>query len=267
MSEFIGIIWEQLGTTFKWCFTGFLITIVTLILLYKNNLLGKSGPLSFIKKISYYLFFPLYIGIITWFFAATYTVEKDALKLAEMSIDAAENSLFPEFYEYAVSLADQYVGDKIKSKKQLVDDYLNKQGYLKGNFSTKTMRWTLENALSYIEDQAIAKGTIKIGQENINFPRLISEYLKKDDKLTLVPFSYLKGMSYKTIHGYASSFYWLYFWLAFVVIFILLLDIYFTLKRKKKKELKWVDPSTTLDNHQEQLSNTQKSLDGFKKIP
>ena len=176
MWEFFGIIVEQLGETFRWFITGFLITLIVLILLYKNNSLSNNGTLSFIKKISYYLFFPLYIGIICWFTSATIIVENDAKEIAKITLEKAENSIFPQFSKYILSLADDWLDGELSSKEELVDNYLEAYNYEKGNISTKAMEWTLVNGIEYIENKAIEKGTLNIGDEKINFPLLINAY-------------------------------------------------------------------------------------------
>lgn len=267
MWEFLGILIDQLGETFRWFLTGFFFTVVLLILLYKNNLISNNNPFGFIKKISYYIFFPLYIGIICWFTSATLLVEKDAKELAKITLQKAENSLFPQFSKYILSLTDDWLDGSINSKEELVQNYLEKNDYKEGSLSTTAMEWTLNNGLKYIENQAIKNGTLKIGEENINFPKLISNYLSGDNGLAKMPFNYLKGMSLQSIHNYAKSFYLVYLLMALVVFFILGLDIYFHLKkRKNNQESILINPSTTLENNQPKLENSTKELDGTRKL-
>lgn len=265
MWEFFGIIVEQLTETFRWFFTGFSIIIFLLILLYNNNLLSNKGPLSFIKKVSYYMFFPLYIGIICWFTSATIIVEKDAIEIAKITLEKAENSIFPQFSKYILSLADDWIDGELSSKEELVNKYLEANNYEKGNISTKAMEWTLVNGIEYIENKAIEKGTLKIGDEKINFPLLISDYLNGADGMAKIPFNYLKGLSLSSIHNYAKSFYWIYFFMGFVVIIILSLVVYINLKnRKVSANTNFVNPSTTLDNNQKSLDNSIVELDNKK---
>jgi hypothetical protein len=267
MWDFLGIIIDQLSETFRWFLSGFFITIVTLILLYKNNLLNKSGPLSFIKKVSYYLFFPLYIGIVCWFTSATLIVEKDAKELTRITLEKAESSLFPQFSYYILSLADGWIDRDVDSKEELVNNYLEINNYEKGSISTKAMEWTLTNGLEYIENKAIENGTLQIGDEKINFPKLISEYLSGVEGVAETPFNYLKNKSLNSIHSYTKSFYWIYFLMGFVVILILSLDVYFNLNnRRNKEDTNFVNPSTTLENNQKNIENTLKELDGKKKL-
>lgn len=266
MWDFLGIIIEQLGESFRWFLSGFFITIVTLILLYKNNLLSKNSPISFIKKIAYYLFFPLYIGIICWFTSATLSVEKDAKELAKITLEKAEDSLFPHFSKYILSLADDWLDGEVNSKEELIENYLEKNDYVKGNLSTTAMEWTLTNGLDYIKNQAVKNGNLKIDDETINFPKLISDYLSGTDGLAKMPFNYLKGMSLKSIHNYAKTFYWVYFWMGFVVVLILGTDIYFNLKnRKKSEDINFINPSTTLENNQKKLENSTQELGNVTK--
>ena len=267
MWDFFDIVIQQLSETFKWSFTGFLITITVLILLYKNNLLSNSGPISFVKKVSYYIFFPLYIGIITWFFAATFTVEKNALELTKITLAKAENSLFPEFYSFAISLADEYIGTDFPSKEELITQYLTKYDYKEDDYSTKAIKWSLNNGLSYIENQAIERGTISIGEEKINFPQLISNYLNGTEDLVENSFNYVRGMSVSTIKKFARSFYWIYFWMVMVVVCILCIDIYLTKRLRRKQLLNFINPETTLGNNQKKLDSNQHHLEGQKKLP
>lgn len=267
MWEFFGIIIEQLAETFRWFFIGFLVTIVILILLYKNNLLNNNGALSFVKKVSYYIFFPLYIGIICWFTSATLIVENDAKELARITLEKAENSLFPKFSKYILSLTDDWIEGNISSKEELVENFLAINNYKAGSISKKTMEWTLIYGIEYIEKQAIDNGTIEIGDQEINIPKLVFDYFSGTDELAKIPFNYLKGMSLNTIHNYAKSYYWIYFFMAFVVVMILGLDVYFNLKNKRNKEdINLINPSTTLENHQKRLENKTSEIDGVKKI-
>lgn len=267
MWEFLGYIVDQLGQTFKWFLTGLFLTITLLILLYKNKLLGNNSSLSFIKKISYYLFFPLYIGIISWFLSATLIVEKHATELARVTLEKAEESIFPQFSSYVLSLTDNWLDMKVNTKEELVNSYLQKNEYEQGAISTQAMKWTLINGIEYIENKAIENGDINLGDETVNFPKLISNYLSGTEGIAALPFSYLRGKSVKMIHSYTMSFYWIYFWMAFVVVFILSLDIYFTIKgRKNKVDSNFVNPSTTLENKQKKLENSIKEIHGNLKI-
>ena len=268
MYDFFGIIIDQLGETFKWFLTGFFIMIVILILLYKNNLLSKTGPLSFVKKVSYYLFFPLYIGIVCWFFSATLIVETKTKELARITIQKAEESIFPQFTTYILSLAQNYANVEFNTKEELVTSYLSKYNFEKEDYSTQAMQWTLVNGLEYIENKAIENGSLQLGNENINFPQLISNYLNDESDKSSSPFGFLAGMSISTIGNYARSFYFTFVMMVLIVVIILSLDMYFTLKgRKKNKEDKnFVNPSTTLNNNQQKLENTTPELEGTKRI-
>ena len=160
MWEFFGMIMEQLGETFRWFLTGLFGCAALLILLYKNNLIHHSKVIGFIKKVSYYLFLPLFVGIISWFYSTTLIVEKDAKELARITIEKTENSLLPGFYKYIVSLADEWTEGKIKTKDALVDSYLKSHDYKEGDLTTKAMRWTLTNGLEYIENSLAKTGLI-----------------------------------------------------------------------------------------------------------
>ena len=207
MWDFFGIIIDHLSETFRWFLTGFFLTFVVLIILYKNNLLSKTGPLSFIKKVSYYIFFPLYIGIISWFFSATLIVETKAKELAEITIQKAQDSIFPQFSTYILSLANDWVDIEINSKEELVSRYLEEYNFEKGDYTTKAMHWTLISGLEYIENKAIEMGTVEIGDDKVNFPQLISDYLNDENSASTMPFNYLNGLSNKAVHGYTKSFY------------------------------------------------------------
>ncbi|MEN8927786.1 MAG: hypothetical protein ABF240_02875 [Flavobacteriales bacterium] len=268
MWEVFGFIIDQLKETFWWFLMGIFVTITLLIILYKNNLLGRTGTINFIKKVSYYLFFPLYVGVLCWFASATFIVEKDATEMARITMEKAENSLFPEFSSYVLSLADSWLEGKVTSKEELIQNYLAKNDYQQGDLSTTALQWTLSNGIEYIKNQAVEKGTLEIGEEKINFPKLIADYLSGEDGLAKMPFSYLKGKSLGMIHSYAKSFYWLYFFMGLLVVLILGLDIYFTQKNKKTEtKTNFINPSTTLNNNQKKLKNTVNKLeDSTKKL-
>lgn len=266
MWDFLGFIIDQLGQTFQWFLTGFFLMIVILILLYKNNLLSNTGPLSFIKKISYYLFFPLYVGIICWFFSATLIVEKEAKELARITIEKAQNSIFPQFSSYILSLADNWIEIEFDSKEELVASYLQKYDFKEGDYSTKAMQWTLVNGLEYIQNRAIENGSLQLGNEKVNFPKLISNYLNGNNDTT--PFGFLAVMSLKTISNYARSFYLTFILMGLVIVIILSIDVFLNLKAKKNNQEapNFVNPSTTLENKQKKLENSIKEIEETAKI-
>ena len=262
MWEFFEMIWEQLGETFKWFMTGFFGCICLLIILYKNDLLFRGKGLGFIKKVSYYLFLPLFVGVISWFYSTTRLVEKDAKQLAALTIETTQNTLLPSFYDYIISLANEWTEGKVTSKEELVDSYLKNHDYKEGDLTTKGMKWTLVNGLDYIEKTAIDNGELKIDDEEFNFPLLVSNYFSNKDNIATTPFNYLKGFSYKAIRGYTRSFYYFYFSMYFLVFLILLADIYYTLKRRRKLQSERIlNPNTTLENNQDKLENSIKELE------
>ncbi len=260
MWDFLGVIVEQLSETFRWFLIGYFGTIALLILLYKNQLLNNSSPFGFIKKVSYYIFLPVYVAIVCWFLSATIIVEKDAKQMAEYSLNKVEDSTLTLFLKEAVTYSTDWIDGEITTKEELVNTYLKKNGYEMGSYSTQVVEWTLNNGLEYIKKQAIEKGTIRVGEESINFPLLIQEYLNESKGMASAPFSYLKGMTFKVIHSYAKKLYWLYVFLLFIVVLILGLDIYFKLRnRNNSKELS-LNPEDLLENNQDKLPNSQRKI-------
>ena len=259
MWEFLGIVWEQLGETFQSFFTGFLGAIVVLIVLFKYNILRSNSPFVLVKKAIYYIFIPFYIGVLSWFFSATRIVEKDAQKLAEITIDKVGDSILSGFYNYAISFAES-LDFEAKTKEEFVNTYLEKNGYKKGAYTTAIYHWTLVNGLDYLEKKAIDNGDMSFAGEKFNIPQLVSSYFNGEDKIVMLPFKYLKGMSNNSIKRYTKSFYWMYFFMLLLVIIILGIDIFFNYKRKKKLNVNLINPSRTLENSQDKLSNSQKQL-------
>ena len=177
MWEFFGIIIDQLTETFRWFLYGFFGTIALLIALYRYKLLYNKRMLGFIKKVSYYLFMPIYVAFVCWMLSATILVEKDAKQLAQYSLEQVETSYFTKFLIEAADYSAEWVSGEINSKEQLIDTYINKNGFTEGKTSTKAIKWTLEKGLDYVLEKAIEQGKVNIGDETINFPLLIQEYL------------------------------------------------------------------------------------------
>ena len=254
MWDFLKIIFEQLSETSKWFLVGYFGTISLLILLFKNNLLNYSSSLGFIKKISYYIFLPIYIAIICWFLSATMIVEKDAKQMAEYSLSKVENSTLNLFLKEVASYSSQWMGEEIQTKEELVETYLKKNNYKLDSYSTQVLEWSLNNGLEYIKNKAIEKGTIKVGEESINFPLLIQDYLNEFDEINSAPFLHLKGLTFSTIHNYAKKLYWIYVFLLLVPILILGTDVFLKLKKNNRQEL------DVLKNTNKRLENNQKRI-------
>ncbi len=264
MWEFIGIVWEQLNETFRWFFLGFLTTIAVLILLYRYHFISNTGGIAFIKKVSYYLFFPLYMGILSWFFSATYIIQKDAEVFTHYSVNKAEDMLLPELSNYILSLSKDYNNNEISSKDELVDSYLMNSGYKNGDLTTTAIRWTLTNGLSMIEERAIKHHKTKSEKINSNYLTIIVDYLLSKNGAAGIPVNYIEGMSIDTIKSYSYSVYWILIFMSLPVLLVLSLEFYFGFKRKSKREL--ISPfKTTVENSTKIEQGTQQ-IDNQKKL-
>jgi len=259
MWEFLGMIWEQLGETFIWFFYGFLGTIVFLFILFKYNVLRSKTSFGIIKKAVYYIFIPLYIGILSWFYSATNIVVDDAQKLADITIEKIGGSILSSFYNYAISFSES-LDFEAETKEEFVDTYLTKNGYKKDSYTTIAYRWALVNGIDLLEKKAIESGDMSFAGEKFNIPQLISDYFNGNDNVAMLPFKYLKGMSNNSIKKYASSFYWIYFIMFLIVILLLAVDILINYRRKKL-EINLINPAESIELHQDKLANSQKQIE------
>lgn len=264
MWDFIGIIWEQLSETFRWFFLGFLTTIAVLILLYRYHFINNTGGIAFIKKVSYYLFLPLYMGIISWFFSATYILQKDAQAFAHYSVNKIEDLLLPQLSKYIISLSKEYTKDEITSRDELVDSYLMNSGYKNGDLTTTAMRWTLTNGLSMVEESAIKHHKSNSKKIKSDYLTIIIDYLLSKNGIVGIPASYIEDMSNETINYYSRSVYWLLFIMSLPVLLVLSLEFYFGFKRKRKKEL--ISPFKTTVENSTKIEQQTPQVDNQKKI-
>jgi hypothetical protein len=239
MWEFFGIITSQLGSTFKWLFYGFILTIILIYVLRKNKLLIKKGFIGTLIVSLYYIVFPVIIGITTWFYVATKHVEHDANQLSDVVIESVEMAILPSFRNYITENIEKYTGlTEIPTNDEIVSGFLL-EGEESGWLKKKLLHWTLVETLEYLEEKALEKAGETIGIENLNITAL-----SLDKKALDVPFKYLKGKSKKTIHSFLGNYYIIYYTIYFLVFLILFIDIYFSYRKKNRL----IDESHLLEN-------------------
>jgi len=117
MGDFLTILFDQLSETFRWFVLGYFITIALLIVLYRYQLVYHPPVFGFIKKVSYFIFLPLYIGILSWFLSATIYLEKDVIEITEYTFEETEKSILNSFLIEVAKNSSDWVNTELKTQK------------------------------------------------------------------------------------------------------------------------------------------------------
>lgn len=225
MWDLLELIVEQLGTTLKWGFIGFVIGLLFIWLLRKGDLLKYNSFWQVLRTSIYYIFYPIGFGCLFWFYTATKQVEVDAYQATNEAINKTEEGLFPLFEEYIIQNLPSYISyNHIPSNDQVVKDFLNendKSSWIK----TKIVHWGLVKSLETFERKALKQMGISENETNLTIKALNNSNLSINKAIFDLPFSSLKGMTFNLVKDYIKQFYSIYLSVFGCLILVIMIDL------------------------------------------